>query len=576
MTGSGTLILANQGNDFTGAISISAGTLQVGDGSTSNASIGTGAITNNGQLILDQIENHTLANVISGTGSLEQRGTGILTVSGSNTYSGVTLISQGTLVAGSSTALGTTAAGTTILPSTPNGATLDINNQNLGAEAITVQGTGVNGLGAIVNNNTGSSTTPQQALRFVTLTGDTTFGGTAPQSGTNSNYPGVANSGRWDIRGSTSSTASLSTGGNPYNLTKVGNNQVSFVGITVDPALANVDIQEGVLDLEAATNGLGNPAKNVTVESGGILNFYNYSSGLNKQVHLNGGMLYAQSNSLATDNTISGPVFVTDAGGTLNTGGARDDYPTTVATTVMTINGAIQHDTGGTSAAIVTKLGPGTAILNGANTFTGTMNLNDGTLVINNSWAGPVTMASSSAAVTTLAGTGTISGMVTDNYNTNIAPGATANSGSVGTLNLNGGLTIGGDGSGKITIDLSSNPSSGNDLINVNGPLTTYGATNLAVNIIGGYLQGSTGGTHYPLIHYSSAPSGWTDGSSIGTPNITTRQTYSVVNDAATHTIDLVVYGSVANLTWVGGVNSNAWDVKTTANWSGALRFVLL
>ena len=54
---------------------------------------------------------------------------------------------------------------------------LDINNMNLGLEQITVQGQGVNNFGAIVNNNTAVSTAPQQALRFVTLTGDTTFGG---------------------------------------------------------------------------------------------------------------------------------------------------------------------------------------------------------------------------------------------------------------------------------------------------------------------------------------------------------------------------------------------------------------
>ncbi len=69
---------------------------------------------NNDQLIFNQTDNSTVANAISGTGSLEQKGTGILTLSGSNTYGGITLISSGTLKAGSSTALGSTAGGTTI------------------------------------------------------------------------------------------------------------------------------------------------------------------------------------------------------------------------------------------------------------------------------------------------------------------------------------------------------------------------------------------------------------------------------------------------------------------------------
>ncbi len=316
-SGTGTLILANPGNDFSGAITINAGTLQVGDGVTGSASIGTGAITNNGQLIFNQTENHTLANVISGTGGIEQKGvSSVITLSGANTYDGATLVTTGTVQAGNNAALGSTVAGTTIA----NGATLDVNNMNLGAEPVTVQGPGVGSAGAIVNNNTATSTTPQSALRLVTLTGDTYFGGMSTGGTT---LPGAANSGRWDIRGSTSTTSTLSTGGNPYKITKVGNNQVSLVGVTVDPALGDVDIQSGVFNLETTTSGLGDPSKTVTVASGAILNLYSLSTALNKKIVLNGGTIYAQSNTLATDNTIIGTVAVTENGGTLNTGGAR-------------------------------------------------------------------------------------------------------------------------------------------------------------------------------------------------------------------------------------------------------------
>ena len=88
------------------------------------------------------------------------------------------LVTGGTLKVGNGGALGDTSVGTTV-----NGGTLDINAHNLGAEAISVQGNGVGlpGIGAIVNNSTAQQ---QNALRFLTLTGDATIGGTA----------------RWDIR----------------------------------------------------------------------------------------------------------------------------------------------------------------------------------------------------------------------------------------------------------------------------------------------------------------------------------------------------------------------------------------
>ncbi len=70
----------------------------------------------------------------------------------------------------------------------------------------------------------------------------------------------------------------------------------------------------------------------------------------------------------------------------------------------------------------------------------------------------------------------------------------------MGTLTFGNNLSLGSGGSGKITLDLTNNPASGNDLINVSGTLILSGSTNVAFNTLSGYLLG--GGTHYPLIHY--------------------------------------------------------------------------
>ena len=474
-TGTGTLTIANSGvNDYTGTTTINGGVLQLGDG-VLNGNAGTGPIVDNAALVFNRPDDAMIiSSIISGTGTVEQKAGGnsygIVTLSGTNTYSGITTISAGTIKAGSTAALGAGNA-TTADPLTgtiiANGATLDVNNQTLVTEAVTVSGGSANGNGAIVNNNQTVSTTPQNALRFVTMTGDTTFGGSSA---------GLANSGRWDIRGT---GAYLATGGNAYNITKVGNNHVSLVGVTVDAALADININQGIFDIQT-TSTLGDPTKTVTIASGACLQFYNLSVPLNKKIVVNGGEIYAQNNNLATDNTILGTVAIGDSGGVLNAGGVRTDITTGNANTTMTINGVISGSVGP-----LTKTGPGTVILATANTYNGATTVNEGVLAVNGSLAGGITMATSISTVrTTLAGTGTVSGGVTDAYNTIIAPGATAAGGVVGTLTFGSNLSL--NGGGQLNFDLTNDPAGVgvNDLINVTGNLsvtTSSGLTTVAV-----------------------------------------------------------------------------------------------
>ena len=85
------------------------------------------------------------AGLITGTtGGLIKAGTGIFTLSGNNTYGGLTQINAGTLVAANATALGSTAAGTNVAI----GANLTIANAAVGAEAVTLNGgTALTGVG---------------------------------------------------------------------------------------------------------------------------------------------------------------------------------------------------------------------------------------------------------------------------------------------------------------------------------------------------------------------------------------------------------------------------------------------
>lgn len=93
--GAGTQILSGA-NSYSGATTINGGTLQIGNGGTTG-SLTTTAIVNNSTLAFNRSNGLTLGNVISGTGGITQAGAGTTTLSGANSYTGVTKISQGTL-----------------------------------------------------------------------------------------------------------------------------------------------------------------------------------------------------------------------------------------------------------------------------------------------------------------------------------------------------------------------------------------------------------------------------------------------------------------------------------------------
>ncbi|MBP6459499.1 MAG: autotransporter-associated beta strand repeat-containing protein, partial [Crocinitomicaceae bacterium] len=95
-TGTGTLVVSGN-NTYTGTTTVSAGTLRVGAGSTTGA-LGSGNITNNAALIFNRSNDLTIANAISGSGSLTKLGSGTLTLTTNNTYAGTTTISEGNLV----------------------------------------------------------------------------------------------------------------------------------------------------------------------------------------------------------------------------------------------------------------------------------------------------------------------------------------------------------------------------------------------------------------------------------------------------------------------------------------------
>lgn len=97
-SGVGTLILTGN-STRTGATIVAGGTLQ------GNSASLKGSIANNAALVFNQLSTGTYAGVISGSGSFEKTGAGILNLLGNSTYSGATVIREGMLVAGAANVL---------------------------------------------------------------------------------------------------------------------------------------------------------------------------------------------------------------------------------------------------------------------------------------------------------------------------------------------------------------------------------------------------------------------------------------------------------------------------------------
>ena len=89
--GTGTLTLTGT-NTYTGGSTIDGGTLQLGNGGTTG--IITGDVIDNGILAFDRGNVLTFNGVISGTGSVQQNGTGTTVLVRDNTYAGGTTLAS--------------------------------------------------------------------------------------------------------------------------------------------------------------------------------------------------------------------------------------------------------------------------------------------------------------------------------------------------------------------------------------------------------------------------------------------------------------------------------------------------
>jgi outer membrane autotransporter protein len=99
--GGGMLVLT-AANTYSGPTTITAGTLQLGNGGTSGSILGN--VVNNATFAVNRSDLFTFGGVISGNGAFQQNGTGTTVLTAANTYSGPTSVNAGALVVNGSIA----------------------------------------------------------------------------------------------------------------------------------------------------------------------------------------------------------------------------------------------------------------------------------------------------------------------------------------------------------------------------------------------------------------------------------------------------------------------------------------
>ncbi|AUW57676.1 hypothetical protein C1T17_05715 [Sphingobium sp. SCG-1] len=361
--GTGTTILTGI-NSYTGGTTISAGTLQLGNGGTSGSI--TGNVANDGVLAVNRSDTITFNGVISGTGSVRQAGAGTTILTGINSYAGGTAINAGTLQVSS--------------------------DANLGAAA------GPLGF----NNGILRTTANISSARTVTLTGAGTI---LTDAGTSFTLSGVVSG----------------AGG----MTKVGGGTLTLTG--ANSYTSGTTIAGGTLSLgNGGTSGsiIGNAANS-------------------------GALVFNRSDNIGFGGLISGTGSVTQAG-------------------------------------------TGIVALTANNSYTGTTNVNAGTLLINGDQSA-ATGLTSIASGATLGGGGIVGGSVTVANGGIVAPGN-----SPGTMTINGDLSLAGGS--ILNFEFGQAGVAGgplNDLINVGGNLVLDGTINVGVS-----AGGAFGGGIYRVFNY--------------------------------------------------------------------------
>lgn len=278
--GPGTLILENN-NTYSGGTTNLIGTLQVGNGGTAGT-LGAGDVFNNGTLIFKRSDTYTVTNQISGSGDVQQTGSGTIKLTADNTYTGGTTISSGTLQVGDGGTTGSLGSG-----NVTNNGTLAFNR----SDDITV-----------ANIITGSGNLQQLGSNTLTLTADNSYTGTTTISSN-----GTVQVGNGGTSGSLGSGAVINGGGLVFNRSDslTVSNAISGAGTLTNAGsgttiLLGNNTYSGLTVINAGTLQVGNGGTTGSLGTNDVIN--------------NGALAFNRTNDLTVANRISGTGSLTHAG----------------------------------------------------------------------------------------------------------------------------------------------------------------------------------------------------------------------------------------------------------------------
>lgn len=518
-TASGVGGLTGNNSGFSGQIRIADGTLYV----SSASNLGTGAIDilSGAGLTVDNTANETLTNILQGTGEFRKDGAGILSLTGSSSFTGGIFVDEGTLRVASGAVIN---AASTI---TLNGAStaLELNRD----QATTTFGASITGTGQVIKTGAGT----------YILTGTNTYsGGTAIQQGALristlsalGTGPVTVSQGAFldfNVLGTALWNGAISGAG---ALRKSGAGDLT---LTTNTLTGGLDIIEGRV-IVTDPNATGGP---VTTQAGTAIVF-SLAAGPNvlSTVPISGGGQLIKEGAgaliIGNTNTYTGGTVINQGRVGLNVGDGLGTGTVTVNANGVLNVGNVTFNNAVTGAGSVLKTGSSLAVVTGTSTFTGGTVIQDGGIRItqgNGLGTGQVSLAAgtsltldhASAAttanvitgagvltktgggVTTLTGASTFTGGTTvQGGRLHLATGATTGTGAVSIgnaaqLSFEGGtLTNALSGAGTVAkLGTGTGTLSGTNT-HTGGTLVAGGTLNAGVLALGtGAVQIDSGGT---------------------------------------------------------------------------------
>ena len=468
--------LALNGNNTiadTGAVNISAaGTLFVNNIETIGALSGAGTVNLNRALTAGDATNTTFSGVIEGGSSFTKQGSGTLTLTGTNTYTGGTIISAGTLQIGDG---GTTGS---ITGNVTNNSALVFNRSNAVTFGGIISGTGSvtqSGGGTLTltssNSYTGGTTISAGTLQI----GDGGTTGSITGNVTNNSALVFNRSDSVTYSNSISGTGTLTQSGSGILILSGANTYTGTTGVTAGTLTlqnGNAIADTAAVDVSAAgTFDIDNTETIGALSGAGIVNLdAGLTAGDATNTTFSGGIQGTGSFTkqgtgtliLTGTNTYNGGTTVSDGVLQGNTNSLQGDIVNNASLAFdQASDGTFSDVISGTGT--VTKSNAGNLIFSGANTYSGATTIDGGILSVNGS------IANSNVTVNaggTLGGNGTV-GSVTLNGGT-FAPGN-----SIGTTHVSGNVDFSGGGVYQVEVDDAGN----SDQIIASGTATLTGGS---------------------------------------------------------------------------------------------------